>query len=146
MLARLNLATHTRYLVAEIVVVLFVAVSFGVAYRIDPQWISRHVTLLNLWPPRNADAWSICARSSLVLLPALVVIGLRLVLLLVASKGFLARLMRWMVPALLAIAASAVIAEALVGWMWAQVLEGLPVYMKRPSPRRSWRCSLRVPP
>ena len=115
MLARLNLATRTRYLVAEIVVVLFVAVSFGVAYRIDPQWISRHVTLLNLWPPRDAEAWSTRGRGLLVLLAALVVLGLRPALMFVASKGSFAGLARATVPALLAIAAAAVLADLLVG-------------------------------
>ena len=50
MFAPLSSATRTRKLVAEIVVVVLTAVLLLVACRIDPQWISRHVTLLNLWP------------------------------------------------------------------------------------------------
>ena len=58
MFAPLNPATRRRYVVAEMVVVALVAVLLVVAFRIDPQWISRHVTLLNLWPPHDAEVWS----------------------------------------------------------------------------------------
>jgi len=115
MIVPLNRATRTRYLVAEILVLLLAAVLLGVAYRIDPQWISRHVTLLNLWPPRDAEAWSTRGRGLLVLLAALVVLGLRPALMFVASKGSFAGLARATVPALLAIAAAAVLADLLVG-------------------------------
>src|SRR5215470_14213974 len=131
MIVPLNRATRTRYLVAEILVVLFVAVLLGVAYRVDPEWISRHVTLLNLWPPRDAEAWSTRGRGLLVLLAALVVLGLRPALMFVASKGSLTGLMRATVPALLAITVSVVLAEALVGRTQAQALNGGAVYLQR---------------
>ena len=140
MVAPLNLTTRTRYLVAEIVVVLFVAVFLGMAYRFDPQWISRHVILLNLWPPRDAKAWSTGGRGLLVLLAALVVLGLRPALMFVASRLSLAGLMRATVPALLTIAASALIAEAMVGWTREQALKGLALYQKKGHrhPRYGW--------
>ena len=84
-------ATRTRYLVAEMLVVLLVAVLLVVACRIDPQWISRHVTLLNLWPPPDPETWSSRGRGLLVLLSALVVLGLRPALMFVASRWSLAR-------------------------------------------------------
>src|SRR5262249_47216873 len=133
-------ATRTRYLVAEIVVVLLIVVSLGVAYRIGPQWISRHVTLLNLWPPRDAEAWSTRGRGLLVLLAALVVLGLRPALMFVASKGSLTGLMGATVPALLAITVSVVLAEALVGRTQPQALKGGAVSLPRPlpHPRYGW--------
>jgi hypothetical protein len=140
MVAPLNPATRRRYFVAEMVVVLFVAVLLVVAYRIDPQWISRHVTLVNLWPPHDAEAWSSRGRGLLVLLAALVVLGLRPALIFVVSKGSFAGLARSTVPVVLAIAVAAVTAEAVVGWMQARVREGRAVYQQRgvAHPRYGW--------
>src|SRR5262245_55210473 len=114
----LDLATRVRHLVAEMVVVAVVAVLLVVAYRTDPQWISRHVTLLNLWPPHDAEVWSRRGRGLLVLLATFVVFGVRPALRFVVSKGkgSLAVLGRSTVPALIAIGVSAVTAEAVVGW------------------------------
>ena len=76
MLAPSSSATGTRRIVAELLVVALVAVLLVTGYRIDPWWISRHVTLLN-GPPLSDDAWSAGGRALLVLLAALVVFGLR---------------------------------------------------------------------
>ena len=140
MFAPLSPATRTRYGVAEILVTLLVAGLLVVAYWIDAQWISRHVTLLNLWPPRDAEAWSARARVVLVLLAALVVLGLRPALRFAVSKGSLAGLKRSALPALLAIVASVVIAEVVVGRMRAEALNGRAVYQQRgiPHPRYGW--------
>src|SRR5262245_12719573 len=140
MFAPLNPATRVRYFVAEMVVVAFVAVILVVAYRIDPQWISRHVTLLNLWPPHDTETWSRRGRGLLVLLAALVVLGLRPALMFVVSKGSLAGLARSTVPALVAIAVSAVTAEAVVGWTQARVRMGRAVHQQRgvAHPRYGW--------
>jgi hypothetical protein len=140
MLGPFHPATRTRYLVAEILVVLLLASLLVVAYRIDAQWISRHVILLNLWPPRDAEAWSRRGRGLLVILATLLVLGLRPALRLVASKGSLAGLARSAAPALLAIAAAAVIAEGLMRRMRAQALRGREVYQQRgvPHPRYGW--------
>jgi hypothetical protein len=140
MLAPLNLATRTRYLVAEILVGLLVASLLVVAYWIDAEWISRHVTLLNLWPPPNAGAWSTRGRGLLVLLATLVVFGLRPALMVLVSKGSLPGLARVVLPILLAIAASFLIAEAVASRMRAQTLRGRAVYQQKgvPHPRYGW--------
>ena len=110
----------------------------GTAYRIDRQWIYRHVTLLN-GPPFTAEVWSGGGRALLVLLAALVVLGLRPVLIFIVSKGSLAGLARSTVPALLAIAASVVTVEAVLGWMQPKALRGraYPEY-SAPHPRYGW--------
>ena len=140
MFSPLNPATRARYLVAEMLAVALVAALIVVAYRIDRQWISRHVTLLNVWPPRDADVWSSRGRGLLVLLVVLVVLGLRPALISLVSKGSLARLARTAVPVLLAITASAVTVEALVGWVQAGVRKGRAVYQQRgvADPRYGW--------
>ena len=121
---------------AALIAVLGVA-----AYHMDPQWTSRHVTLLNLWPERDPGAWSLCGRGVLILLMALLALGLRPALLSIASrKPSLAGLTRWTVPALLALAASALTVEAFVGWMQAKARKGRAVYLQRgvPHPRYGW--------
>jgi hypothetical protein len=124
MLAPLNSATRTRRIVAELLVVAVVAALLVTAYRIDRQWISRHVTLLNLWAPHDAGAWSIHGRGLLVLLAALVVVGLRPALVSIASKVSLGGLARSTAAALLAIAASAGTLEACGAWMEAKARGG----------------------
>ena len=140
MLAPLDSATRTRRIVVELLVVTLAAALLVTAYRIDGQWIARHVTLLNLWPPRDAGAWSHRGRGLLLLLAALVVFGLRPALLSLVSNVSLAGLAGSTVPALLAIAASALTAEALVGWTHAKTLKGRAVYQQRgvPHPRYGW--------
>src|SRR5215475_12706671 len=139
MLGPLNSGTRTRRIVAELLVVALVAALLVTAYRIDRQWIYRHVTLLN-GPPYSAEAWSIGGRGLLVLLAALAVLGLRPALISIVSKGSLAGLARSTVPALLAIAASFVTVEALLGWMQPKALKGRAVYPQysAPHPRYGW--------
>ena len=136
MLAPFDSATRTRRIVAELLVVALVAALLVTAYRMDRQWISRHVTLLN-GPPYSAEAWSSGGRGLLVLLAALVVLGLRPALISIVSKGSLAGLARSTVPALLAIAASFVTVEAFLGWMQPKALRGYPQY-SAPHPRYGW--------
>jgi hypothetical protein len=140
MFAPLNPPTRRRNVVAEMVVAAFAAVLLVVAYRIDPQWISRHVILLNLWPPHDAGVWSSRGRGLLVLLAALVVLGLRPALVFVLSKSSLALLARSTPPVVMAIAVSAVTAEAVVGWMQTGVRKGRAVYQQRgvAHPRYGW--------
>ena len=141
MFAPLKSATRTRHLVAEILVVALITVLLVAAYRIDPQWISRHVTLLNLWPERDAGVWSICGRGVLVLLAALLALGLRPALHFIASKKVsLSGLTRWTVPVLLAIAASVVVLEAFIGWREAKDRAVRHVYERRGTfhPRYGW--------
>src|SRR5215471_13177213 len=116
MLAPLDSATRTRRIVAELFVAALVAALLVTAYRIDRQWISRHVTLLN-GPPFSDEAWSTAGRGLLVLLAAPVMLWVRPALISLVSKGSPVGLPRWTVPVLLAIAASAVTVEALLGWM-----------------------------
>ncbi len=132
-------ATRTRRIVAELLVVALVAALLVTAYRIDRQWISRHVTLLN-GPPYTPEAWTSGGRGLLVILAALVVLGLRPALIAIVSKGSLAGLARPTVPALLAIAASAVTVEAVLGWMQPKALRGPAVYPQysAPHPRYGW--------
>jgi len=136
MLGPLNSATRIRRMVAELLVVALVAALLVTAYRIDRQWIYRHVTLLN-GPPYSAEAWSSGGRGLLILLAALVVLGLRPALISIVSKGSLAGLARSTVPALLAIAASAVTVEAFLGWKQPKALRGYPQY-SAPHPRYGW--------
>ena len=139
MLAPSSSATGTRRIVAELLVVALVAVLLVTGYRIDPWWISRHVTLLN-GPPLSDDAWSAGGRALLVLLAALVVFGLRPALLSILSKVSLAGLTRAIAPALLAIAASAVTVEALLAWIQPKALRGSVVFQpyRAPHPRYGW--------
>jgi hypothetical protein len=139
MLGPLNSATRTARIVAELLVVALVAALLVTAYRIDRQWIYRHVTLLN-GPPYSAEAWSSGGRGLLVLLAALVVLGLRPALISIVSKGSLAGLARSTVPALLAIAASFVTVEAFLGWMQPKAVKGRAVYPQysAPHPRYGW--------
>ena len=136
----LRSATRRRRPVAEIVVVVLTAVLLGVAYRFDPQWVSRHVTLLNLWPPRDPEVWSTRGRGLLVLLAALVVFGFRPAFRFLASRRSPTGGARSAVAALLAIAAAAIVTEAVVGWMQAKRREGRAVYLLRgiPHPRYGW--------
>jgi hypothetical protein len=136
MLAPLDSATRTRRIVAELLVVALVSALLVTAYRMDRQWISRHVTLLN-GPPYSDEAWSTGGRGLLVFLAALVVLGLRPALISIVSKGSLAGLGRSTVPVLLAIAASAVTVEAFLGWMQPKALRGYPQY-SAPHPRYGW--------
>jgi len=107
------------------------------AYRIDRQWTSRHVTLLN-GPPYSDEAWSNGGRGLLVL-AALVVLGLRPALISIGSRASLAGLARSTAPVLLAIAASALTVEALLGGMESKALRGwaVPQY-SAPHPRYGW--------
>jgi hypothetical protein len=73
----------------------------------------------------------------LVLLAALVVLGLRPAVISIVSQGSLAGLARSTVPALLAIAASAVTVEALLGWIQPKSLAVYPNY-SAPHPRYGW--------
>ena len=136
MLAPLNSATRTRRIVAELLVVALVATLLLTAHRIDRQWASRHVTLLN-GPPYSDEAWSTGGRALLVLLAALVALWLRPALISILSKGSLAVLARSTVPALLAIVASVVTVEAVLGWMQPKALRGYPEY-SAPHPRYGW--------
>src|SRR5215475_13635042 len=129
MFSPLRSATRLRKPVAEIVVVVLAAVLLLLAYRFDPQWVSRHVTLLNLWPPRDPEVWSNRGRGLLALMAALVVIGVRPTLNFIFSRASLAGLRRVAVPVLLAIAAAAFTAEAVVGWMQAKTQAGRAVYL-----------------
>src|SRR5262249_17732917 len=140
MSAPLNSATRTRQTVAGVLVVALVATLLVTAYRIDPQWVSRHVTLLNLWPPYDAGAWSTRGRAALVLLAALVALALRPALISFVSKVPLARLARSTVPILLAIGASAVTVEAVIGWRQPNASRGRAVYQQygAPHPRYGW--------
>ena len=139
MLVPLDSATRTRRIVAELLVVALVAVLLVTAYRIDRQWISRHVTLLN-GPPYSDEAWSTGVRGLLVVLAALVVLGLRPALISIVSKGSLAGLARSTAPVLLAIAASAVTVEGFLRWMQPKDLRGGAVYPEysAPHPRYGW--------
>jgi hypothetical protein len=136
MLARLDSATPTRRIVAELMVVALVAAILVTAYRIDRQWISRHVTLLN-GPPFSDEAWSTGGRGLLVVLAAVVVLGLRPALISLVSKGSLVGLARWTVPVLLAIAAAAVTVEGILDWVQPKALRGYPQY-SAPHPRYGW--------
>jgi len=131
MFAPLKSATRTRQLVAEILVVVFLAALLVVAYRIDPEWISRHVTMLNVWPEQDARAWSFGARAVLLLLAALVALVLRPVLMFASRKASIAGLKRWTVPVLLATAASAVALELYIGWREASLQAMRTVYQRR---------------
>ena len=137
MLARLDSGSRTRTVVAELLIVAVVAALVVTAYRIDLQWISRHVTLLN-GPPFRDEAWrtGICG---LLVLAALVLLRVRPALVSVASKISLARLARGTVPVLLAVAASLVTVEAVLGWLQPKALRGLPVYpYGAPHARYGW--------
>jgi len=136
MLAPLDPGTRTRRIVAELFVAALVAALLVTAYRIDRQWISRHVTLLN-GPPFSDEAWSTAGRGLLVLLAAPVMLWLRPALISVVSKGSVVGLARWTVPVLLAIAASTVTVEALLGWRQPKALRGYPQY-SAPHPRYAW--------
>lgn len=138
MLAPLNSATRTRRIVVELLVVALVAALLVTAYRIDRQWISRHVTLLN-GPPGSDEAWTAGGRG-LFVLAALVLLRLRPALVAIVSKISLAGLARSTVPALLAIAASAVTVEAFLGWMQPKALRDRALYQQRgaPHPRYGW--------
>ncbi len=138
MLAPLNSATRTRRIVVELLVVALVAALLVTAYRIDRQWISRHVTLLN-GPPGSDEAWTAGGRGLLVL-AALVLLRLRPALVSIVSKISLAGLARSTVPALLAIAASAVTVEAFLRWMQPKALRERALYQQRgaPHPRYGW--------
>lgn len=136
MLVPLDSATRTRRIVAELLVAALVSALLVTAYRIDRQWITRHVTLLN-GPPYSDEAWSTGVRGLLVVLAALVVLGLRPALISIVSKGSLAGLARSTAPVLLAIAASAVTVEAFLGWMQPKALRGYPQY-SAPHPRYGW--------
>jgi hypothetical protein len=139
MLVPLDSATRTRRIVAELLVVALVAALLVTAYRIDRQWTSRHVTLLNA-PPYSDEAWSTGVRGLLVVLAALVVLGLRPALISVVSKGSLAGLARSTAPVLLAIAASAVTVEGFLRWVQPKDLRGGAVYPEysAPHPRYGW--------
>ncbi len=139
MLAPLNSATRTRRIIAELLVVALVGVLLAAAYRIDRQWIARHVTLPN-GPPYTAEAWTSGARGLLVILAALVVLGLRPALIAIVSRRSLTGLARSTVPALLAIAASAVTLEVVLGWMQPKAERGRAVYPQysAPHPRYGW--------
>jgi hypothetical protein len=138
-LGPLDSATRTRRLVAEFLVGALVSALLVTAYRIDREWISRHVTLLN-GPPYTDEAWTTGARGLLVLLAALVVFGLRPALISFVSKGSLAGLARSAVPVLLAIAASAATVEAFLTWRQPKALRGEWVYppYSAPHPRYGW--------
>jgi len=124
MLAPVNSATRTRRIVAELLVVALDAALLVMAYRIDREWISRHVTLLNFWPPRgDAGVWSTLGRGLLVLLAVLVALGLRPALISIASKVSIAWLKRSAVPVVLAIAASAIPLEGYLRWTEAKARE-----------------------
>lgn len=137
MLAPLDSASRTRRVVVELLVVPLVIVLLVTAYRIDRQWIVRHVLLLN-GPPGSDEAWKAGIRG-LLILAALVVLRLRPTLIATATKISLARLARTAVPVLLAIVASAVTVEALLRWMPPRVLRGRTVYpYGAPHPRYGW--------
>jgi len=140
MFVPLNSATPTRKKVAELLVVALAAGLLVAAYRIDRQWISRHVTLPNLWPPSDAETWSTRGRGVLVLLAALVVLVLRPAFISFVSKVSLAGLARSTVPVLLAIAASAVTVETVAGRMQPDTVRGRAVYQQygAPHPRYGW--------
>lgn len=137
MLAPLNSATRTRRVTTELLIVAVVVVLLVTAYRIDQEWISRHVTLLN-GPPLGDEAWRVGIRGLLVL-AALVLLRLRPGLVSIASKMSLRGLARSTLPVVLAIAASAVTVEALLRWMPPRVLKGRAVYpYGAPHPRYGW--------
>lgn len=139
MLAPLNSAIRTRRIVAELLVVALASALLVTAYRIDPQWITRHVTLPN-GPPYTAEAWSRGGRGLLILLAALLLLGLRPALVAIVSKGSLAGLARSTVPALLAIAASVVTLEVVLRWIQPKRMQGGVAYPQYsgPHPRYGW--------
>jgi hypothetical protein len=137
MLEPLDSGSRARRVVVELLVVLLVIVLLVAAYRIDRQWIQRHVLLPN-GPPGSAEAWMAGVRGSLVL-AALVLLRLRPTLVAVATKISLVRLARTAMPVLLAIAASCVTVEALLRLMPPRVLRGRSVYpYAAPHPRYGW--------
>jgi hypothetical protein len=137
MLAPLNSATRTRRVTAELLVVAVVAILLVTAFRIGPEWISRHVTLLN-GPPLGDEAWRVGLRG-LLLLAALVLLRLRPALVSLASKMSLGGLAPSTVPVVLAVAASAVTVEAFLHWMPPRIVKGLAVYpYGAPHPRYGW--------
>jgi hypothetical protein len=137
MLAPLSSATRTRRVTAELLVLATVAILLVTAFRIDQEWISRHVTLLN-GPPIGDETWRVGLRGLLVL-AALVLLRLRPGLVSLASKMSLGGLARSTVPVVLAIAASAVTVEAFLRWMPPRVLQGRAVYpYGAPHPRYGW--------
>ncbi len=122
------------------VITALVAALLVTAYRIDPEWISRHVTLLNLWPPYDAQVWSARGRLLLLLLTTLAVLGLRPALTSLFSKVCLGRLARSAGPVLLAIVAAALVVESIVDWVQPKASRGRAVYLKygTPHPRYGW--------
>jgi hypothetical protein len=137
MLARLGSASRTRRVLVELSVIAFVIVLLVTAYRIDREWIARHVTQLN-GPPGTDEAWNAGVRGFLIL-AALVALRLRPALITLVSKNSLAGLARSTVPVLLAIAASGVTVEALLRWWSPRVLSGRTVYpYGAPHPRYGW--------
>ena len=137
MLAPSDSASRTRRVVVELLVVALVIVLLVAAYRIDRQWINRHVILLN-GPPGSNEAWKAGVRG-LFILAALVVLRLRSTLIESASKISLAGLARTAVPVLLAVVASVATVEALLRWMPPRVLRGRTVYpYGAPHPRYGW--------
>ena len=137
MLAPRNSATRTRRVAAELLVVAVVLVLLVTAYRIDQEWISRHVTLLN-GPPLGDEAWRV-GLGGLLVLAALVLLRLLPLIASLASKMSLGRLARSSLPVVLAIAASAVTVEALLRWMPPRVLKGRAVYPYGAAhPRYGW--------
>jgi hypothetical protein len=130
-------ASHTRRVVVELLVVALVVVLLVTAYRIDRQWIDRHVILVKN-PPGGNEAWKAGVRG-LLILAALVVLRLRPTLITIASKISVAGVARATVPVLLAIAASAVTVEVLLRWRPPRVLMGRTVYpYGAPHPRYGW--------
>src|SRR5262245_26204926 len=137
MLAPSDSASRTRRVVVELLVVAFVVVLLVAAYRIDRQWINRHVILLN-GPPGSTDAWKAGIRG-LLILAALVVLRLRPTLIAIVSKISLPGLPRTAVPVLLAVVASVVTVEVLLRWRPPKVLRGRTVYpYGAPHPRYGW--------
>ena len=137
MLAPPDSASRARRVVVELLIATLVAALLVTAFRIDRQWISRHVTLLN-GPPLTDEAWSVGVRGSLVL-AALVLLRVRPALITIASRISLPGLARSSVPVLLAIAASVVTVEALLRWRPPRVLRGRSVYpYAAPHPRYGW--------
>ncbi len=137
MLAPADSASRTCRVVVELLIATLVVALLVETFRIDRQWIARHVTLLN-GPPLSDEAWSVGVRGSLVL-AALVLLRLRPTLISVTSSISLAGLARWTVPILLAVAASAVTVEGLLRWKPPRVLRGRSVYpYAAPHPRYGW--------